>query len=150
MPRSSHSAASHRLLDASSGLCSRSAAWQSVSGQGERKITTTLGRCALHAKEYTDEFRFAIGEKPFFAGEQPECVDVSFYATFVTWEPVPCAQGQRRWPYQSAWTPISSEHTPFASEAPQRSLRQVQILQSLASRCTTSHVARRESTASRL
>ena len=44
------------------------------------------------AKEYTDEFRSAVGEKPFFAGEQPGCVDVSFYATLVTWEPVPCVQ----------------------------------------------------------
>ena len=41
------------------------------------------------AKQYASEFRAAVGSKPFFGGEALGYIDVSFYATLVTWEAVP-------------------------------------------------------------
>lgn len=41
------------------------------------------------SQEYVNEFRAAVGDRPFLGGEQPGSVDVSMYATLITWEAVP-------------------------------------------------------------
>ncbi|KAL1500001.1 hypothetical protein AB1Y20_012678 [Prymnesium parvum] len=40
-------------------------------------------------KDYIEEFRAAVGSRPFVGGETPNQVDVSFYATVALWTPVP-------------------------------------------------------------
>jgi len=48
------------------------------------------------AEEYMSEFRAALGERPFLGGEQPGSVDVSLYATIITWEAVPLVKRMLR------------------------------------------------------